>query len=96
MTQSVESMIEVLQAHQAGKKVEYRIVGSTQWSATDDPQWQFRDCEYRIAPEPKKKVKLEAWLIGGILHMVEEDKVWPGQDKDYWIRVPSVDMVVEI
>ena len=95
MTQSIESMIEVLQAYKDRKKIEYRIVGSTQWSATDDPQWQFRGCEYRIAQEPKKKVKLEAWLTPtGALVWYDISKVnaW----STYCIRVPSEDKEVEL
>ena len=95
MTQSIESMIEVLQAYKDGKKIEYRIVGSTKWSAIDDPQWHFVGCEYRIAQEPKKKVKLEAWLMPtGALVWYEMNKV------NAWstscIRVPSEDKEILI
>ena len=92
MKQSIESMIKVLQAYKDGKKIEYRIVGNTQWSATDDPQWQFSNCEYRLAPEPKKKVKLEAWLacdeLRWFLSGAKTDK--------QWTRVPSEDKEIEI
>ena len=96
MTQSIESMIEVLQAYKDGKKIEYRIIGSTQWSAIDDPQWHFKGCEYRIAPEPKKKVKLKAWLssTGQLMWWLSTSKV------DTWstdfIRVSSEDKEIEI
>ena len=95
MTQSIESMIEVLQAYKDGKKIEYRIVGSTKWSAIDNPQWHFVGCEYRIAPEPKKKVKLEAWLTPtGALVWYDMSKVnaW----STYCIRVPSEDKEIEL
>ena len=95
MTQSIESMIEVLQAYKDGKKIEYRIVGSTKWSTTDDPQWHFVGCEYRIAPELKKKVKLEAWLTPtGALAWYDMSKV--NTLSAYCIRVPSEDKEIEI
>ena len=92
MKQSIKSMIEVLQAYKDGKKIEYRIVGNTQWSATDDPQWQFSNCEYRIAPEPKKKVKYRCFTDGNALIWIAEHK----PDPYNWTRVPSEDKEILI
>ena len=95
MAQNIKSMIEVLQAYKDGKKIEYRIVGSTKWSAIDDPQWNFVGCEYRIAPDQKKKVKLGAWLSPtGQLMWYDMRKVntWSSD----FIRVSSEDKEVEI
>ena len=93
MTQSIESMIEVLQAYKDGKKIEHRIIGSTQWSAIDDPQWHFVGCEYRIAPEPKKKVKYMCFDDTFELRWWREDK---GQFPKEWTRVPSEDKEILI
>lgn len=95
MTQSIESMIEVLQAYQAGKKVEFlNIVGV--WETLSNPAWDFCAYEYRIAPEPKKKVKLEAWLspTGQLMWWLDTSKVnaWSTD----FIRVPSEDKEILI
>ena len=89
MTQSIESMIEVLQAYKDGKKIEFlNIVGV--WEKLTNPSWDFRAYEYRIAPEPKKKMKLGAWLRpAGQLVWYDISKV--NVFADDWIRVPSED-----
>jgi hypothetical protein len=96
MTQSIESMIEVLQAYQAGKKVEYLSTMDGTWQPlSGDPLSYFGNIRYRIAPEPKKKVKLEAWLSPtGQLMWYDMSKVhtW---STDY-IRVPSEDKGIEV
>ena len=93
MTQNIESMIEVLQAYQAGKKVEFRNAKHyPEWTACDatGPAWNFHESEYRIAPEPRKKVKLGAWLRpAGQLEWYDISKV--NVFADDWIRVPSED-----
>lgn len=94
MTQSIESIIEVLQAYKDGKRVEFRTALRPEWrERKDTPVFNFELVEYRIAPEPKKKVKLVAfidshgelrWFLNGVLI-----------DKE-WIRVPSEDKEIEI
>ena len=89
MTQSIESMIEVLQAYQSGKKIEFLSNMEGTWSPCSDPLFNFGNTRYRIAPEPKKKVKLEAWLDPHELRRIEPtNKFIPGPN---WIRVPSED-----
>ena len=93
MTQSIESMIEVLQAFQAGKKIEFFSDRGT-WEPLTSPSWDFSAYEYRIAPEQKKKVKLEAWLDPYELRRINPtNKFMPGPD---WIRVPSEDKEIEV
>ena len=94
MTQSIESMIEVLQAYQAGKQIEF-LTRVGVWETIEKPSWDFEEVEYRIAPEPKKKVKLEAWLSPtGQLMWYDMSKV------NTWstdcIRVPSLDKEILI
>ncbi len=91
MTQSIESMIEVLQAYQAGKKVEFlNIVGV--WETLQNPSWDFRRYEYRIAPEPKKKVKLEAYIACDELRWFLHGTI----AAKHWTRFPSEDKEIEI
>ena len=62
MTQSIESMIEVLQAYKDRKKIKFlNIVGVRE--TLQNPSWDFRAYEYRVAPDQKKKVKLGAWIL---------------------------------
>lgn len=90
MTQSIESMIEVLQAYKDGKKIEIKDSTKAEWRTCLSPLFNFSSCEYRIAPEQKKKVKLEAWLSPtGQLMWYDMSKVhtWSSD----FIRVPSED-----
>ena len=96
MTQSIESMIEVLQAYKDGKKVEFRnATYYPEWTACDStgPAWNFYESEYRIAPEPKKKVKYMCFDDTFELRWWREDK---GQFPKEWTRVPSEDKEVEL
>lgn len=98
MTQSIESMIEVLQAYKDGKKVEYFDHAECKWSPCDEeagPAFNFYTFKYRIAPEPKKKVKLEAWLspTGQLMwYDMSKAHTWSTD----FIRVPSEDKEIEI
>ena len=89
MTQSIESMIEVLQAYKDGKKIEYLSTMDGTWSSCiGEPLFNFDDYQYRIAPEPKKKVKLVAFIDSqGMLRWVREELFW----KVDLVRVPSED-----
>lgn len=92
MTQSIESMIEVLQAYNDGKKIEARQGNGPWLPLTSAPFWNFREYEYRIAPEPKKKVKYWCFTDGDILIWSVKDSPTPV----HWIRVPSEDKEIEI
>jgi hypothetical protein len=51
-----DEILEVVQAHKEGKKIQIR------WKDTDvswiamshDPNWDFVNVDYRVAPEPRK------------------------------------------
>ncbi len=95
MTQSIESMIKVLQAYQAGKKIEYFDHAECKWSPCDEeagPAFNFYTFKYRIAPEPKKKVHYSCWSDEGQLRWIADPAAVPAD----WIRVPSEDKEVEI
>jgi hypothetical protein len=87
MTQSVESMIEVLQAFQSGKDIQYSYDDGKTWRETDQPAWNFDTIQYRIAPEPKKKVHYSCWSDEGQLRWIADPAAVPAD----WIRVPSED-----
>lgn len=93
MTQSIESMIEVLQAYQAGKKIEYLSIMDGTWSSCiGEPLFNFDDYQYRIAPETKKKVKLVAFIDShGELRWIREE-LFGGASNN---RVPSEDKEIE-
>lgn len=94
MTQSIESMIEVLQAYKDGKTIEYLSTMDGTWSSCiGEPLFNFDVYQYRIAPEQKKKVKYLCWDMNGYLGWRKEDSetIPPS-----WIRVPSEDKEVEI
>jgi hypothetical protein len=46
-----DEMIEVIQAHKDGKRIEFWDEG---WIAVDAPVWAFSYIKYRVAPEPPK------------------------------------------
>ncbi len=50
-------IIEVVQAHMDGKKIQIRKMGTHQgfrdgkWYDVVNPRWDFDSCDYRVAPE---------------------------------------------
>lgn len=49
-----QQMIDVIQAHMRGEKIEWRHAGSDhEWRDPSFLTWNFSEFEYRIAPEPK-------------------------------------------
>ena len=48
-------MIEVMQAFENGKKIEFRERGSRTWKPDENPEWDWSGIEYRIAPESAQK-----------------------------------------
>ena len=57
-------IIAVVQAHKEGKKIQGRVLRTSQWyqNGIDDKwvdlsigvDWNFKDTQYRVAPEPRK------------------------------------------
>lgn len=93
MTQSIESMIEVLQAYKDGKVIEWRD-GLSDWSVRNNVghAFNFQSLEYRVAPEPKKKVHYSCWSDEGQLRWIADPAAVPSD----WIRVPSEDKEIEV
>lgn len=69
-----DEMIAVIRAHKEGRKVEGRMNSARfpfainhQWNTVEaGHEFSFHDCEYRVAPEPRKAREwtLVEWLDG--------------------------------
>lgn len=80
MSMTHDEMIAVIQAHKDGKEIEFRDQRFTEfkeWVQCREPHWNFRDCTYRIKPEP-----LVLWAVH-----VESVLVGSNHDEDLMIRV---------
>lgn len=90
---NVSEMIEVLQAYQEGKKIEFKSILRQEWRElrSDTPVFNFESIEYRVAPAAKK-VKYLCFDLGGILTWRQDT----GVHADDWIRIPKLDKEVEI
>lgn len=95
---TLQEMIEVMQAFERGEKIQSRDVGVFDaWHQADRPRWQWHTCDYRIAPKPKKKVKLlamvsESALSGECLSPM----IFATRNADRHIRLPQFDVEVEM
>lgn len=54
-TMNTKEMIEVMQAFEDGKKIEFRYKRYKKWQSCPEPKWDWFMNEYRIAPEPEPK-----------------------------------------
>lgn len=54
-----KQMIEVMQAFENGKKIEFRERGSRTWKPDENPEWDWSGIEYRIAPESGRWERVE-------------------------------------
>ena len=58
---SDDQILEVVQAHKEGKKIQVLAIHSDLgWQNCDSPSWDFARTNYRVAPEPRKPREL--WL----------------------------------
>lgn len=48
---TTQEKIAVMQAHEDGKKIEFRLHGKTQWIAQPCPIWNWVEYEYHVKPE---------------------------------------------
>ncbi len=71
-------IIEVVQAHMDGKKIQIRKMGSHQgfrdgkWYDVVNPRWDFDSCDYRISPEGERTIVLKQCEKCGSLREVIE------------------------
>jgi len=61
---TVDEMIEILQAYKEGKTLECRIFlnANENWMTVTDPIFSFNQTEYRIKRKPPRKKKLYQFL----------------------------------
>ena len=61
---TVDEMIEILQAYKEGKTLECReaFLDRASWKTVSDPFFSFHNTEYRIKKEPPGKKKLYQFL----------------------------------
>jgi len=50
MKMTHDEMIEVIQAHKAGKTIQYYSNILERWKTTDEPLWEFCNTQYRVKP----------------------------------------------
>jgi len=83
--------IKVMQHYADGGEVEHWEAG--EWALTSAPSWAWILTDYRIK-KTTKKIKLEAWLVDGVLQWHREDRMVVGANHSK--RVPSEDKWVEV
>ena len=64
MTTTVEK-IAVMQAFEDGKNIEFKLREKGNWETCDLPNWNWMECDYRIAEEPPKMVEKWLWIMRG-------------------------------
>lgn len=72
-----EQMVEVMQAHLAGKKVEIYNPDDDFWEQIDNPAWNWCSFKYRIKKEEPKLVAHYPALIGGSDGIYIADYIYP-------------------
>lgn len=50
---TIEQMIEVMQAYDEGKEIQYKPVAGGSWHDEAEPSWNFSILDYRIKPDSK-------------------------------------------
>lgn len=72
-----KEIIEVVSAHEAGKKIEYTPKAITDWRPISNPYWDFANHNYRVAKGPKLRPYTFEELRHQVLHgnniVIEKD-----------------------
>ncbi len=86
--------IAVMQAFVDGRAIEIMILDDPDqlWVRLDSPNFNWEKCNYRIAKQKQKTVKLLAFFTGYQLIWLEETRSAPCD----WKRVQSEDKEVEV
>jgi hypothetical protein len=85
------TLLEAAKAKMEGKRVE-GLESSGKWVEWRGEGWN-KNIEYRIAPEPKKKVKLLAWFDGmSLIYRAEACSLKAAG----WKRMPNLDLEGEV
>jgi hypothetical protein len=85
--------IKIMQHYADGGEVEYYNSYFNSWKHDKNPYWDFQNYNYCIK-KATKKIKLEAWLVDGVLQWHREDRMVVGANHSK--RVPSEDKWVEV
>lgn len=51
---TTQEMIEVMQAYEDGKAIQFQLNGSVKWFVARSPSWDWSSIDYRIMPEEKE------------------------------------------
>ena len=63
---SDDQILEVVQAHKEGKKIQVLAIHSDLgWQNCDSPSWDFARTNYRVAPEPRKPREWQVPVVNG-------------------------------
>lgn len=73
---TTEEMIEVMQAHLRGEKIERWIFNAGDWEPTAHPNWNWAGGDYRIAPKPAPTQDTIPW------DAIDERFKWAARDAD--------------
>lgn len=94
MAKTTKEMIEVMQAFDRGETIEVicRNVANDGWDVATTPNWDWGHFDYRVAPKPKKQIKMHCYLAAIELVWVLAGTTTPSK----WTRVPSEDKTIEV
>ncbi len=68
-----DEILEVVQAHKEGKRIEYALKTRCTWVLESHPPlWDFLKYDYRVAPEPRKPREWWIHLNASGMHEVHE------------------------
>lgn len=96
MVKTTKEMVEVMQAFERGEKIEVSWNGSDPngWNLiAETPSWDWSSRDYRVAPKPKKQIKLYCYFGNDSLSWVTHDRL---DDFPKFIRVPAEDKIIEV
>ncbi len=62
---TVDEMIEVLQAFKAGKVIQFKNGGT--WDDLLEPGWNFHDTKYRVKPKEPREIWVNEYRDGSVV-----------------------------
>lgn len=80
--------IEVMQAHLRGEKIEYKPP-SGNWYVNERPQWDWPQCDYRIAPKVPRRIWVNQ-INNCFFRAWDNEKMAIEDSRDYAINPASV------
>lgn len=94
MAKTTKEMIEVMQAFDRGETIESIQKNNfrSSWGITANPVWDWYVLDYRVAPKPKKQIKMLCYLTAIDLVWVLDGTT----PSNMWTRVPAEDKIIEV